>query len=93
MHFFGLLFLCVKAIQCNMSSCKKQTKQNIKTKKKEKRKKEKKKEKETRHKKTKANVRTPVPNVGPESRGGGYSHRNAIRGCAAQMGRFLTKNP
>ena len=22
---------------------------------------------------------------------GGYSHRNAIRGCAAQMGRFLTK--
>ena len=25
--------------------------------------------------------------------GGGYSHRNAIRGCAAQMGRFLTKNP
>ena len=24
---------------------------------------------------------------------GGYSHRNAIRGCAAQMGRFLTKNP
>ena len=25
--------------------------------------------------------------------GGGYFHRNAIRGCAAQMGRFLTKNP
>ena len=25
--------------------------------------------------------------------GGGYSHRNAIRGRAAQMGRFLTKNP
>ena len=25
--------------------------------------------------------------------GGGYSHRNAIRGCAAQIGRFLTKNP
>ena len=24
---------------------------------------------------------------------GGYFHRNAIRGCAAQMGRFLTKNP
>ena len=24
---------------------------------------------------------------------GGYSHRNAIRGCVAQMGRFLTKNP
>ena len=25
--------------------------------------------------------------------GGGYFHRNAIRGRAAQMGRFLTKNP
>ena len=24
---------------------------------------------------------------------GGYFHRNAIRGRAAQMGRFLTKNP
>ena len=29
----------------------------------------------------------------PRGGGGGYSHRNAIRGCAAQMGRFLTKNP
>ena len=27
------------------------------------------------------------------SRGGGNFHRNAIRGRAAQMGRFLTKNP
>ena len=27
------------------------------------------------------------------ARGGGYFHRNAIRGRAAQMGRFLTKNP
>ena len=25
--------------------------------------------------------------------GGGDFHRNAIRGCAAQMGRFWTKNP
>ena len=30
---------------------------------------------------------------GCDAPGGGYSHRNAIRGCAAQMGRFLTKNP
>ena len=29
----------------------------------------------------------------PCTRGGGNSHRNAIRGCAAQMGRILTKNP
>ena len=28
-----------------------------------------------------------------ERGGGGDSHRNAIRACAAQMGRFLTKNP
>ena len=35
----------------------------------------------------------PPPQKEESSRGGGYSHRNAIRGCTAQMSRFLTKNP
>ena len=39
------------------------------------------------------NVLSQMHSIGLGTRGGGYSHRNAIRGCAAQMGRFLTKNP
>ena len=36
---------------------------------------------------------TTVTSASWEPGEGGYSHRNAIQGCAAQMGRFLTKNP
>ena len=38
--------------------------------------------------------RSYIAQLEPSSEpGGGYFHRNAVRGCAAQMGRFLTKNP